>query len=74
VLTPGEDLPRGFEESPIGHVAAYTMGYDRDFRVGNHLIAAPGAQFTVYRTPQALRATYGDTPTGEVFFVRFRLQ
>jgi hypothetical protein len=73
LLTPGEDLPKGFEESPIGHVAAFTLGYDRDFRIGNHLVAAPGAQFTVYRTPPALRSIYGGTPTGEVFFVRFRL-
>jgi hypothetical protein len=73
LLTPGEDLPKGFEESPIGHVAAYTFGYDRDFRIGNHLVAAPGAQFSVYRTPSALRSIYGDTPTGEVFFVRLRL-
>jgi hypothetical protein len=72
-LTPGESLPKGFEESPIGHVAAYTVGYDRDFRVVKHLVAAPGAQFTVYRTPSALRSTYGSTPTGEVFFVRLRL-
>jgi hypothetical protein len=36
------------------------------------VLAAPGAQVTLYRTPSALRSIYGDTPTGEVFFIRFR--
>jgi hypothetical protein len=74
LLTPGQPLPVNFVESPIGHVAAYTLGYDRDIRLGQHVLAAPGAQFTVYRTPSALRHAYGETPTGEVFFIRFRLQ
>jgi hypothetical protein len=74
LLTPGSPLPPNFVESPLGHVAAYTLGYDHDIPLGPHLLAAPGAQVTVYRTPQPLRVTYGDTPTGEVVFVRFRLQ
>jgi hypothetical protein len=73
-LTPGTPLPAGFTESPIGHVAAYTFGYDHDIALGPHVLAAPGAQVTVYRTPQALRGIYGDTPTGEVMFIRFRLR
>jgi hypothetical protein len=73
-LTPGAALPVGFVEAPVGHVAAYTLGYDRDFAVGKHLLAAPGVQGTVYRTPVALRGVYGDTPTGVVMFVRFRLR
>jgi hypothetical protein len=73
-LTPGSPLPPGFEESPIGHVAAYTFGYDRDFPLGAHLLAAPGMQFTVYRTPAALRSVYGATPTAEQFFIRFRVR
>jgi hypothetical protein len=73
-ITPGHALPAGFVEQPIGHVAAYSFGYDRDFAVGRHLLAAPGAQITVDRTPQALRLIYGDTPTSEVFFVRLRLR
>ena len=74
LLTPGSALPAGFSEEPIGHVAAYTLGYDHDLALGAHLLAAPGAQFTVYRTPQALRSIYSDAPTGEVVFVRFRLR
>jgi hypothetical protein len=73
-LTPGSPLPPNFSEQPIGHVAAYTLGYDHDIALGKHVLAAPGAQFTLYRTPQALRSIYGDTPTGEVFFIRFRLR
>jgi hypothetical protein len=73
-LAPGSALPTGFVESPVGHVAAYTLGYDHDFAVGKHLLAAPGAQVTMYRTPAALRSMYGDTPTGEVVFVRLRVR
>ncbi len=74
LLTPGSPLPPNFSEDPIGHVAAYTFGYDHDIRLGQHILAAPGAQLTGYRSPQALRSTYGDTPTAEVFFIRFRLR
>ncbi|WP_245817928.1 hypothetical protein [Granulicella rosea] len=60
-------------ELPVGHVQAYTLGYDRDYKVAPHLLAAPGAQFTVYRAPDALVSTYGRTPLGAVAFVRFRI-
>jgi hypothetical protein len=73
-LTPGTPLPDGFVESPIGHVAEYTFGYDRDLLTFAHLLIAPGMQFTVYRTPTALRSIYGDTPTAEQFFIRFRIR
>ena len=73
-LTPGTPLPPGFVESPIGHVPAYTFGYDRDVLRFTHLLVAPGMQFTVYRTPAALRSIYGDTPTAEQFFIRFRVR
>ena len=43
-------------------------------REDTNCLAAPGAQFTVYRTPAALRSIYGDTPTAQQFFVRFRLR
>jgi len=74
LLTPGTPLPPGFNESPIGHVAATTLGYDHDIPLGPHILAAPGAQLTLYHSPQALRATYGNNPTTEVFFLRFRLR
>ena len=31
LLPPGSPLPPNFTESPIGHVAAYSFGYDRDY-------------------------------------------
>src|SRR6266702_964482 len=69
LLPPGTALPPNFEESPIGHVQAYTLGYDRDFRIAPHILAAPWAQFTLYNTPQALVSTYGKNPFGAVAFV-----
>jgi hypothetical protein len=74
LITPGHALPANFVETPIGHVAAFTFGYDHDIAIGPHLLAAPGAQFTFYRTPSALRSTYGATPTAETIFIRFRLR
>jgi hypothetical protein len=74
LLTPGSPLPPNFVESPLGHVAATTLGYDHDIPLGPHLLAAPGAQITIYLTPTALLATYGSTPTAETIFIRFRLR
>ena len=74
LLTPGSALPADFSEQPIGHVAAFSFGYDRDYSVGRHVLAAPGAQVTVYRTPGALAGIYGSAPTAETLFVRFRLR
>ena len=73
LLPPGSALPPNFTEIPIGHVAAYTFGYDRDFRFIPHILIAPGAQFTTYTTPQPLVSTYGSHPWGVVAFVRFRI-
>jgi hypothetical protein len=74
LLTPGSPLPPNFNETSIGHVAAYTLGYDHDIPLGPHILAAPGAQFTLYRTPAALSSIYGNTPTAETLFIRFRLR
>jgi hypothetical protein len=74
LLTPGTPLPPNFVETPIGHVAAYTFGYDHDLPFGRHILIAPGAQLTIYRTPEALRPTYGNTPTAETLFIRFRVR
>jgi hypothetical protein len=72
-LPPGSALPPNFEEKPIGHVAAYSFGYDRDFRFIPHILTAPGAQFTSYVTPDILTPTYGHHPWGVVAFIRFRI-
>jgi hypothetical protein len=60
-------------EVNLGHVQACTAGFDRDFRIAPHLLAAPGAQFTLYRAPDALTPTYGRWPFGALAFIRFRL-
>lgn len=73
LLAPGTALPPNFEELPIGHVQAYTLGYDRGFHIAPHLLAAPGAQFTLYNTPQALVPAYGKNPVGAVAFLRLRI-
>jgi hypothetical protein len=74
LLTPNSPLPPSFAELPIGHLAAYTLGYDHDLPLGRHLLVAPGAQLTIYRTPELLRPTYGQTPTAETLFIRLRLR
>jgi len=73
LLPPGSALPPDFTELPIGHVAAYTFGYDRDFRFIPHVLVAPGAQFTTYATPASLISSYGHHPFGVVAFVRLRI-
>jgi hypothetical protein len=73
LIPPGSPLPPNFTESALGHVAAYSFGYDRDYRIIPHLLTAPGAQFTTYTTPSALVSTYGAHPWGVVAFVRFRI-
>jgi hypothetical protein len=73
LIDPGHSLPPNFEESPIGHVQAYTFGYDRNFRIAPHVLAAPGAQFTSYTAPQMFVPTYGHHPLGIVTFICFRV-
>jgi hypothetical protein len=55
-------------EVGVGHVQAYSLGYDRQYRVAPHVLAAPGGQFTLYRAPDALASTYGRAPFGGVIF------
>ncbi len=69
----GENLlPPGFREEPIGHVQAYTFGYDHDFDVIPHLASAIGGQFTTYGVPDTLKPIYGSHPVGVALFVRLR--
>jgi len=65
-------LPPGFIEEPIGHVQAYTFGYDHDFDLIPHVASAIGAQFTTYGVPEVLKPIYGSHPLGVALFVRFR--
>ncbi len=65
-------LPPGFMEEPIGHVQAYTFGYDHDFDLIPHLASAIGAQFTTYGVPDILKPIYGSHPLGVAIFIRLR--
>jgi hypothetical protein len=65
-------LPPGFQEEPIGHVQAYTVGYDRDIPVVPDLASALGIQLTTYGVPQILKPIYGSHPAGIVVFIRLR--
>lgn len=65
-------LPSGFQEEPIGHVQAYTLGYDRDIELVPHLASAIGAQVTTYSVPDILKPIYGARPAGVAIFVRLR--
>ena len=67
------ELLRAPVETVVGHVQAYTLGYDRDFKLCRDAHWALGAQFTAYRAPDALAAAYGRVPYGAVAFVRVRL-
>ncbi len=72
-LIMGENpLPPGFLEKPIGHVQAYTFGYDRDFDLIPDLESAIGAQVTTYGVPGILQPIYGAHPVGVAMFIRLR--
>jgi hypothetical protein len=72
-LVVGENpLPPGFREEPIGHVQAYTFGYDYDFPLIPHLASGIGAQFTTYGVPEVLKPIYGVHPVGVALFIRLR--
>jgi hypothetical protein len=73
LLILGENpLPPGFVEKPIGHVQAYSLGYDRDFDLIPDLASAIGAQFTTYGVPDILQPVYGSHPLSIAVFVRLR--
>ena len=65
-------LPPGFIEKPIGHVQAYTLGYDRDIHLAPHLASAIGIQATTYGVPSVLQPIYGTHPAGLAIFIRLR--
>ena len=64
--------PPNFQEQPIGHVQAYTFGYDRDFDWIPHWATALGAQVTTYGVPPTLEPIYGAHPAGVAIFARIR--
>lgn len=65
--------PPNFQESIIGRVKAFTLGYDHEFKFVPHLATAIGGQVTFYATPDSLKTIYGSHPVGGLMFVRFRI-
>src|SRR5215510_2889683 len=74
LLLNGHPEPRGFEDSFLARVQAYTIGYDRELRFVSHLSTAVGGQVTLYNKPQFLTPLYGAHPAGVVLFVRVRTE
>lgn len=72
LLNGDNSLPADFEESPLTHVQAYTVGYDRDFDLVPHLASAIGAQVTAYGVGKPLQGVYGRDPVGIAIFLRLR--
>jgi hypothetical protein len=61
------------EETPIGRVQAWTLGYERDLlSAASPVQLGLGVQATVYGVPSALKAAYGDRPAGFTVFMRIR--
>lgn len=72
LLLDGNSIPPGFTEHSVGHVQAYTFGYDRDIPLVPHLSSALGAQLTAYSPTSQLKPAYGSHPTGIDIFLRLR--
>lgn len=72
LLLGGKPLPPGFKEMPLTHVQAYTVGYDREFRLVPGISSAVGAQVSMYGVGAPLKPIYGSDPIGVSIFIRFR--
>jgi hypothetical protein len=66
-------LPAGFVETPLTHVQAYSIGFDRDVNLVPHVASAIGAQVTVYGVGRPLQPLYGSKPVGVNLFLRLRV-
>jgi hypothetical protein len=67
-------LPANFAEMPLTHVQGYTVGYDRDVKIAQHIESAVGAQVTLYGVGKPLQAIYGTDPISLNVFVRLRVK
>jgi hypothetical protein len=65
-------LPPGFGEHFLARIQAYTLGYDREFKLIPRISSALGGQFTLYGKPASLDSIYGDHPAGFLLFLRLR--
>jgi hypothetical protein len=57
---------------PVFRIAAYTLGYTRDFDVIPGLRTGLGGNFTLYTVPAALKPLYGSRPAAFLFYLRLR--
>ena len=72
LLNGEQPLPASFSEHSIGHVQAYTFGYDHDVTLLPRISSALGAQVTAYGVPGVLQPVYGSDPVGVAVFLRLR--
>ena len=72
LLNGEQPLPASFSEHSIGHVQAYTFGYDHDVNLLPRISSALGAQVTAYGVPGVLQPVYGSDPVGVAVFLRLR--
>ena len=61
------------EESVIGRVQAYTVGYAHRLYANQWMGSELGAQGTLYTTPAPLRTLYGDHPEGVAIVLNLHL-
>jgi hypothetical protein len=72
VLGP-QGTPVTVEETPIGRVQAYTLGYEREVPLGfRWLKTGLGIQATTYGMPSQLKAVYGNRPATIALFLKLR--
>jgi hypothetical protein len=58
----------------VFRIAAYTLGYTRDFHLIRQLATGLGGNFTLYTIPSAIKPFYGDHPASFYVFLRLRLK
>jgi len=73
VVAGPDGRPVTIEETPIGRVQAYTVGYERELPIGpSWLSVGLGGQFTTYGLTSELKNVYGNHPSTAALFLRFR--
>jgi hypothetical protein len=72
LLLGSQPAPQGFQEHFLARIQAYSVGYDREFKMIPHLNSALGGQVTWYGIPSSLVSVYGPRPKGVALFLRLR--
>ena len=70
-LFAGQDVPSAVAHA-VFRVRALTLGYSRDLVERNGIVAALGANATLYSIPAAIQPLYGSHPHAGYLFVRLR--